>query len=81
MIPDDVFNNTIFVPKIHTPLLIVHSKADSVNLYQWSVDVFRLANEPKILISYEEFGHKYIYKGTDDFWQPIIRFIKEAGER
>ena len=81
MIPDDIFNNTVSVPRIHTPLLIVHSKADSVNLYEWSEDVFRLANEPKTLVSYEQFDHKYIYKGTDDFWQPIIRFIKEAGER
>ena len=35
IIPEKTFSNLHYVPTIHKPLLLVHSKADSVNLYRW----------------------------------------------
>jgi len=71
------FNNADNIKKNYKPVLIIHSKADSVNLFGDAKKLFDLANLPKEFIEFDNFGHNDIDKKDNfPYWLPIVNFIK-----
>jgi alpha-beta hydrolase superfamily lysophospholipase len=76
----DYLDNTDNVRNVAQPMLIVHSKADSVNYFEDALEIIRSAEYRHRSIRFvptEEKDHNYIYNGRDHagYWAPILHFI------
>jgi len=79
MIPD-IWNNVKNVSHDRTPLLLVHSDADSVNPIAMGQRIFRAAPEPKYMLVLHGFKHNALYKTpSEQWWTSVLQFLR--GER
>jgi alpha-beta hydrolase superfamily lysophospholipase len=76
----DYYDNTRNIKAVVQPILMLHSKTDSVNYFTDALRIYMLARErqqPVRLIPFEGYGHNYIYgKDHVDYWAPILQFIE-----
>jgi hypothetical protein len=76
----DYYDNTMTIKGVRQPILMLHSKADSVNYYTDALKIYagtRQKRQDVEFVSFGKFGHNYIYqKGHFDYWAPIVRFIR-----
>ena len=78
----DYFNNVTNIQKVYKPVLIMHSKSDSVNLFSDGVKVFKSANSNKQFVGFDNFGHNDIDKKDNYIYRlPIINFIKKQSDK
>ena len=75
----DYYDNTRNIKAVVQPILMLHSKADSVNYFTDALKIYMLSwerQQPVRLIPFEGYGHNYIYgKDHFDYWAPIVQFI------
>jgi fermentation-respiration switch protein FrsA (DUF1100 family) len=57
LFPFDKFNNIEKIKNVHSPVLIMHSKADEVIPFWHGEKLFATANEPKRFLAVEAAGH------------------------
>jgi uncharacterized protein len=75
------YDNVQNVKKLPRPLLIVSSRADTVNPPDQALEIYRAAHEPKSIKMFDRLKHNQIYEHVDEYWQPILDFITQtAGE-
>ena len=76
----DYYDNTMTIKGVRQPILMLHSKADSVNYYTDALKIYagtRQKRQDVEFVSFGNFGHNYIYqKEHFDYWTPIVRFIR-----
>ena len=76
----DYYDNTMTIKGVRQPILILHSKADSVNYYTDALKIYASARQKRQdveFVSFGHFGHNYIYqKEHFDYWAPIVKFIR-----
>jgi alpha-beta hydrolase superfamily lysophospholipase len=78
----DYFSNTSNIKKVYKPVLVMHSKSDSVNLFSDGEKVFNSANEPKEFVEFDSFGHNDLdKKGNFIYWSPIVKFIRNKSKK
>jgi dienelactone hydrolase len=83
----DYYDNTLAIKRVIQPILMLHSRADSVNYYTdalkiYAADIGRKGRDVQ-LISFGHYDHNYIYqKAHFDYWAPIVGFIRSrSGKR
>ena len=76
--PFDKFRSINKLPEIHTPLLIMHSKDDSVIPYSHSLSLFQVAHQPKKLVLFDHAGHTEITHQGSRYWQSLQQFISNV---
>jgi uncharacterized protein len=76
----DYYDNTMTIKVVRQPILLMHSKADSVNYYTDALKIYagtRQKRQDVEFVSFGNFGHNYIYRKEHfDYWAPIVRFIR-----
>jgi alpha-beta hydrolase superfamily lysophospholipase len=72
------YDNVQNVKKIPKPVLIVSSRADTVNLPDQALEIYGAAREPKLIKMFDQLKHNDIYDNSDEYWQPILDFIKQT---
>ena len=76
----DYYDNTMTIKAVRQPILLMHSKADSVNYYTDALKIYagtRQKRQDVEFVSFGNFGHNYIYQKVHfDYWAPIVRFIR-----
>ena len=77
----DYYDNTIAIRRVTQPILMLHSRADSVNYYTDALKIYAAGmgrkGEDIELVSFGHYDHNYIYrKAHFDYWTSIIRFIR-----
>jgi alpha-beta hydrolase superfamily lysophospholipase len=79
MIPD-VWNCVANISRNTVPVLVIHSRSDSVNQIEMGLRVFAAAREPKRMIEVDGFRHNAIYKTPSlIWWSPVLAFIQQGG--
>lgn len=80
LILPDYYDNTLTIGRIRQPILMLHSRADSVNHYTDALQIYagtRQRRQDVEFVSFGDFSHNYIYqKEHFDYWAPIVRFIR-----
>jgi alpha-beta hydrolase superfamily lysophospholipase len=76
------YDNVRNIRRVSKPLLIVTSHADIVNPPAEALEVFQAAPEPKLVKMFDRTKHNDIFRdNSDEYWEPILTFIKQtAGE-
>jgi Serine aminopeptidase, S33 len=86
----DYYDNTLNIRLVTQPILMLHSRADSVNYYTDALKIYAAGigrkggkGEDIQLVSFGHYDHNYIYgKAHFDYWAPIIGFIRsKSGKR
>jgi len=76
MIPD-AWDNVENVKRLHLPLLIAYSDADTVNPPAMGQRIFESAAEPKERAVLHGFPHNALYRTpTEGWWGPVLRFVQ-----
>jgi hypothetical protein len=87
LILPDYYDNTLNIKCVIQPILMLHSKADSVNYYTDALKIYAVGIGRKgrdiQLVSFGDYDHNYIYrKAHFDYWAPIVGFIRsKSGKR
>jgi alpha-beta hydrolase superfamily lysophospholipase len=76
----DYYDNTLRIGRVRQPILLLHSKADSVNYFPDALQIYektRAQQQDARFITFGKYDHNYIY-GRDhfDYWEPIMQFIR-----
>ncbi|KGP64222.1 hypothetical protein EP47_03995 [Legionella norrlandica] len=71
--PWDQYNSLERIKKINAPLLVLHGKLDQIIPYQEGLTIFKEANAPKKMISFDNKEHNDLWS-TDNFSKEIIQF-------
>jgi pimeloyl-ACP methyl ester carboxylesterase len=67
------------IPKIHSPILIVHGDADELVPFKQGKELYRKANPRKVLYRVRGAGHNDLYEmGGRDLFKRIREFIEKA---
>lgn len=75
----DEFNNLKRIPRLNSPLLLIHGKADTIVPFSMSQRLFRLAPEPKMFLAIPDAGHSNCYViGAPHYQQTWQKFTTEA---
>jgi len=83
----DYYDNTLAIRRVTQPILMLHSRADSVNFYTDALKIYAAGigrkSEDIRLVSFGHYDHNYIYREAHfDYWAPIIGFIRsKSGKR
>jgi alpha-beta hydrolase superfamily lysophospholipase len=81
----DYYDNILKIKRVTQPILMLHSKADSVNYFTDAIKIFRTARAQEQdvhFVQFERYDHNYIYgKDHFDYWEPIIKFIQLKSEK
>jgi hypothetical protein len=73
----DWWNNVKSVQKVKSPILIIHSRSDTVNPLSGAQKIYAKAPQPKQLAILQAHGHNDLYrKPTLDWWTPAFAFMK-----
>jgi len=76
----DYYDNTLTIRSVRQPILMMHSRADSVNHYTDALQIYTGTMQRRQdveFVSFGDFSHNYIYqKEHFDYWAPIVRFIR-----
>jgi uncharacterized protein len=76
MIPD-AWDNAENVRRVHAPLLVVYSDADTVNPPAMGRHIFDCAREPKQFALLHGFAHNALYRDpAEEWWGPVLRFLQ-----
>ena len=76
----DQWNNVAAISHSHSPLLVLHSDADSSNPLWMGERIYQAAPQPKRLVILHGLRHNAAYRGPiEQWWAPAITFIEEAG--
>lgn len=79
MIPD-VWNCVANIARNTVPVLVIHSRSDSVNQIEMGLRLFTAARQPKRMIEVDGFKHNAIYKTPSlIWWSPVLAFIQQGG--
>ncbi len=81
----DYFDNTSSIGRVTQPILVLHSKADSVNYFSDALTIYdksRAQRQNVQFVPFEHDDHNYIY-GRDhfDYWAPIVQFIQSKSRQ
>ena len=75
LIPD-VWNSLANVARAVSPILVVHSRDDTVNPIEMGRRVFAAAPEPKYFVELASLRHNALYRAPDmAWWMPTVNFI------
>lgn len=74
--PWDKYNSLERITKINAPLLVVHGTRDHIVPYSEGLALFNTANQPKKMITVENYDHNNLWD-SNGFSKKIIRFIQE----
>lgn len=74
--PWDQFNSLDRIKTIHAPLLIIHGTQDMIVPYTQGWTLFNHANEPKKMLTINQYGHNNLWN-SNNFSEEIIRFIQK----
>ncbi len=72
--PWDKFDSLSRINQIHAPLLIIHGKLDTVVPYSQGLEIYKQANQPKSMITFDKFGHNDLWSAPG-FVSKVLRFI------
>jgi pimeloyl-ACP methyl ester carboxylesterase len=76
----DYYDNTLTIRMVTQPILLLHSRADSVNYFTDALKIYAGIGQQKRdvqFVPFEQYGHNYIYgKDHFDYWRPIMQFIR-----
>jgi hypothetical protein len=76
----DYYDNTLTIRRVRQPILLMHSRADSVNYFADALKIHAGIGQQKRdvqFVPFEQHDHNYIYgKDHFDYWRPIIQFIR-----
>jgi abhydrolase domain-containing protein 17 len=77
--PCDRFPNYKRIPKIHTPLLVIHSEQDEVIPFSHGKELFEISPASnKFLVPIKETGHNDMYHyASEEIFDAIDTFIKQ----
>jgi alpha-beta hydrolase superfamily lysophospholipase len=75
----DYYDNTLTIRTVRKPILMLHSRADSVNYFTDAIKIYNSTQARKQdirFVQFEQYDHNYIYRrGAFDYSNPIIKFI------
>jgi len=75
------YDNVRNIKRIPKPLLIVTSHADTVNPSEEALEVYQAAHEPRSIRMFDRPKHNDIFRdNSDEYWQPILAFIKQTAQ-
>jgi len=75
ILPFDKFRTISKLPKVHIPLLLMHSRDDKIIPVSHGKTLFAIANQPKHAVWFDHAGHNGISHQGKAFWQPLQTFI------
>lgn len=75
--PWDKFESLSRMNKIHAPLLVIHGKLDTIVPFTQGLEIYKQANQPKSLITFDKFGHNDLWNAPG-FVERIVQFINSV---
>jgi hypothetical protein len=76
----DWWNNTRAIAKVHVPVLVAQSDADTMTPFGQGQQVYEAANPPKRLAVLHGFRHNAVrFRTNETWWAPVLDFVGSPG--
>ena len=72
----DQWNSLAAIPRIHSPLLVVHSDADRTIPLWMGERLYEAAPQPKQLVVLHGLAHSAVSGPVEELWSPVAQFIR-----